>query len=92
MNTPPSTVAGLEPELLPFNHTRNPDAEIVGFTSTEQVLGPDGVLYKLEITGEAELVRGPLGRFIDLADQIVSEGLTVPSEIRDVLDKLTEQN
>lgn len=60
------------------------------FTSREPVMR-DGVLYELVITGEAQLVRGPLGRFLDLAAQIESEGLTVPPEIRDALDMLTEQ-
>jgi len=48
----------------------------------------DGVRYELVITGEAEITRGPLGRFVDLAEQIRSEGLTVPAEILDVLEKL----
>lgn len=50
--------------------------------------GPDGIRYELVITGEAEVVRGPLGRFIDLAEQIRSEGLTVPAEILAVLAEL----
>jgi len=48
----------------------------------------DGVRYELVITGEAEITRGPLGRFVDLAEQVRSEGLTVPPEILDVLEKL----
>ena len=50
----------------------------------------DGVKYELTITGEATIVRGPLGRFLDLAEQIQSEGLTVPAEILAVLDKLQQ--
>ena len=44
--------------------------------------------YELAITGEAEVIRGPLGRFLALAEQIQAEGLTVPPEILDVLKKL----
>lgn len=50
----------------------------------------DGVKYELTITGEATIIRGPLGRFLDLAEQIQSEGLTVPAEILAVLDKLQQ--
>lgn len=56
----------------------------------ETVMGPDGRLYEMRVTGTAEVTRGPLGRFLDLAAQIESEGLAVPSEIRDVLDRLDE--
>lgn len=63
--------------------------EQVRVAHTEPVLGADGRLYELRIEGTAGLVRGPLGRFLDLADQIEAEGLTVPPEIRDVLDRLT---
>jgi len=54
------------------------------------VLEIDGVKYELTITGEATIIRGPLGRFLDLAEQIQSEGLTVPAEILAVLDKLQQ--
>jgi hypothetical protein len=65
--------------------------EYVDFTSQERVMGPDGILYELVISGEAELVRGPLGRFLDLAEAIEAEGLTVPPEITNVLKQLNEQ-
>jgi hypothetical protein len=54
------------------------------------VLEIDGVKYELVITGEAIIIRGPLGRFVDLAEQIQSEGLTVPPEILAVLDELQQ--
>ncbi len=46
--------------------------------------------YELVITGEAEITRGPLGRFLDLAEQIQAEGLSVPPEILAVLEKLQQ--
>jgi hypothetical protein len=55
-------------------------------------MGLDGRLYEMRVEGTAELTRGPLGRFIDLAAQIEAEGLTVPPEIRDVLDTLNERS
>jgi uncharacterized protein YfcZ (UPF0381/DUF406 family) len=51
-------------------------------------MGPDGKLYELRVEGTAEVVRNPLGRFVDLAEQIEAEGGEVPSEIREVLDRL----
>jgi hypothetical protein len=48
-------------------------------------------VYEVVITGTADVVRGPLGRFVDLADQIEAEGLTVPPEIAAVLAALTER-
>lgn len=54
----------------------------------QEVVGEDGIRYELVFTGEADLVRGPLGRFIDLAEQIEAEGLKVPAEILDVLVEL----
>jgi hypothetical protein len=50
------------------------------------VAGPDGQRYELVITGEAELTRGPLGRFLDLSQQIRSEGLTIPFGVAAVLE------
>jgi uncharacterized protein YfcZ (UPF0381/DUF406 family) len=52
--------------------------------------GSDGVRFELVFTAEAEVVRGPLGRFIDLAEQIRSEGLDVPPEIAAVLQDLAQ--
>lgn len=66
-----------------------PEPEQVKVFHSEPIVGPDGLLYELRIEGAADLTRGPLGRFVDLAEQIEAEGLTVPSEIRDVLDRLT---
>jgi hypothetical protein len=65
--------------------------ETVEFRSDPQiVIGPDGSLQKLVVIGTAELTRGPLGRFIDLAAEIEAEGLEVPAEISEVLHHLTE--
>lgn len=47
-----------------------------------------GGRFELVITGEADVTRGPLGRFVDLAEQIRSEGLSVPPQIEAVLDEL----
>lgn len=49
--------------------------------------GP-GVLCEVVITGTAEVVRGPLGRFVDLAEEIRAEGLGVPAEIDEALARL----
>lgn len=62
-----------------------PLPERVQVNHSETVVGPDGQLYAMQVTGEADLVRGPLGRFIDLADQITREGLTVPSRIAEAI-------
>jgi hypothetical protein len=62
----------------------------VGFTSDPQIVEVAGERYELVITGDAEIVRGPLGRFIDLADQITAEGLTVPPQILAVLEQLQQ--
>lgn len=80
------------PLLLPDDLPAPPPPEQVGFLHTEPVLGADGRLYEMRIEGTAELTRGPLGRFIDLAARIEAEGLTVPPEIRDLLDRLNEGN
>lgn len=67
------------------------DGEQVQVSSRETVVGPDGRLYELRIEGTAEVTRGPLGRFLDLRHQIRDvEGLAIPSELNDVLDKLAE--
>lgn len=65
-----------------------PAPEQVRVSHSEPILGADGRLYELRIEGTADLVRGPLGRFLDLAEQIAAEGGVVPSEVRDVLDRL----
>jgi hypothetical protein len=63
---------------------------MTSFVSDPQIVeGADGKRYELRIHGEAEIVRGPLGRFVDLADQITAEGLHVPPEIAAVLTALT---
>lgn len=66
----------------------SPDSEQVAVEHTETVLGPDGVLYAMRVTGTAELVRGPLGQFLDLRDRLGREA--VPPELNDVLDRLNE--
>lgn len=60
------------------------------FAAEQTVEDSDGQLYKMVITGEAEVVRGPLGRFVDLAEQIRAEGLEVPPRIAAVLQALTD--
>lgn len=65
-----------------------PDVEQLEATGT--FAGPDGQLYEITITADAEVVRGPLGRFIDLAEQIRSEGLEVPPEIEAALTALQQ--
>lgn len=65
-------------------------SEPVEFTGEPQIItGPDGVRYEVVISGTAEVTRGPLGRFLDLAEQIRSEGLDVPDEISETLDRMT---
>jgi hypothetical protein len=65
--------------------------ETIEFKSDPQiVVGPDGRLQELVVMGIAEVTRGPLGRFIDLATDIEAEGLVVPVEIRAAIDQLIE--
>jgi hypothetical protein len=65
--------------------------ETIEFKSDPQiVVGPDGRLQELVVMGIAEVTRGPLGRFIDLAAAIEAEGLVVPVEIRAAIDQLIE--
>jgi hypothetical protein len=65
--------------------------ETIEFKSDPQiVVGPDGRLQELVVMGIAEVTRGPLGRFIDLAADIEAEGLVVPVEIRAAIDQLIE--
>lgn len=56
----------------------------VPVTQTTPVM-VNGQLMAMRVEGTAEVVRGPLGRFIDLADQIEAEGLTVPSRIAEAI-------
>jgi hypothetical protein len=46
----------------------------------------DGAAFELQFEGSAEVERGPLGRFIDLAEQIKAEGGVVPARIQQALD------
>ena len=55
------------------------------FTSSQIVKGPNGVDMVMTVEGVVEVTRGPLGRFIDLADQITAEGLEVPPRIAALL-------
>ena len=64
----------------------------ITFTSEPRVVtGPDGVRYEMRFEGTGEVIRGPLGRFIDLAEEITAEGLEVPPEITAVLDDLASR-
>lgn len=47
----------------------------------------DGVAGYLEVTGEIETIRGPLGRIIDVCDQIRAEGLEVPPLIAQAIEQ-----
>lgn len=64
----------------------SPASEQVAVEHSEPVLGPDGRLYEMRVTGTADLVRGPLGQFLDLRDRLGREA--VPSELNDLLDRL----
>lgn len=44
--------------------------------------------YELSFEGSADVERGPLGRFVDLAAAIRAEGLAVPALIAEALDTL----
>jgi hypothetical protein len=77
-------------EYTPLGPVRPDGTQTVHVVERRPMLR-DGVLYELQITGTAELTRGPLGRFLDLAGQIEAEGLKVPPEIRDLLDELAER-
>jgi hypothetical protein len=61
-----------------------PDVEQL--EATGAFTGPDGQLYKIEVTADAEVIRGPLGRFNDLAAQVQSEGLRVPGALAEALE------
>lgn len=54
------------------------------------VEGPNGVSYLMEVTGVVDVTRGPLGRFVDLAEQITAEGLEVPPRLAAVLVELQQ--
>lgn len=59
-------------------------AQPVRYERTEAVL-IDGQLMEMKIEGTAEVIRGPLGRIIDLIDQIEAEGLAVPARIKEAV-------
>lgn len=54
------------------------------------LIGPDGQRSKIYVRLEGEVVRGPLGRFVDLAAQIEEEGGVVPAPITELLDRLQQ--
>lgn len=62
--------------------------DTVSFDAETTFVGDNEQLYRLEVHAEAEVVRGPLGRFVDLAEQIESEGGVVPAEITELLCRL----
>jgi len=51
------------------------------FTTQHVVEGPNGTRMLMTVEGHVDITRGPLGRFVDLAEQIRSEGLEVPPEL-----------
>lgn len=71
--------------LIVPGHSQQGSTRHVPYVSTEPVLGADGRLYEMRVEGTAEVTRGPLGRFVDLAAQIEAEGLTVPARIADAI-------
>jgi len=58
------------------------------FVSEQVVTDLNGARFLLKIEGEVEVTRGPLGRFLDLAEQIRSEGLEIPPRLERLLDDL----
>lgn len=60
------------------------------FTVADVVTAPNGAKFLLEIHGTVDVTRGPLGRFLDLYEQIRAEGLdpagSLPAAIPAVLD------
>jgi len=61
------------------------------FISEPQIVeGPNGQQFEMVIEGTVELVRGPLGRFVDLAEQITAVGLEVPPLLVAVLAELQQ--
>lgn len=48
------------------------------------------LLFELDITGECDVERGPLGQFIDLAAKIEANGEVVPEKLKAVLNELQE--
>ena len=58
------------------------------FASSQIVTGPNGVDMVMTVEGVVEVTRGPLGRFLDLAEQVRSEGLEVPPLLAAVLEEL----
>ena len=68
---------------------RVPDATPVPLGS-RLVEDPNGIWYRMEVTGVVDVTRGPLGRFVDLAEQITAEGLQVPPRLAAVLAELQQ--
>lgn len=56
------------------------------FTAEQIITDPNGARFVLKIEGEVEVTRGPLGRFLDLAEAIRAEGLEVPPGLAAVLE------
>lgn len=48
------------------------------------------LLFKLDITGECDVEKGPLSQFIDLATRIEECGGVVPEKLKAVLNELQE--
>lgn len=48
------------------------------------------ITFQLDITGECDVERGPLGRFLDLACEIEQCGGVVPEKLTAVLNELQE--
>lgn len=70
--------------------TTTPPAEPVTMDGVGQLVGDDGQLIPVYVHIEGEIVRGPLGRFIDLAQQIEEEGGEVPAPLKAVLIELQQ--
>jgi hypothetical protein len=71
-------------------HTETIPVEHRSIVEQTNPLTGEAMLFELVITGEAEVTRGPLGRFIDLADEIDAspDCADTPPEIRAVLEEL----
>lgn len=71
-------------KYVPLGPARADGSQPVAFESRETIMR-DGQLMIMKVEGTAEVLRGPLGRIIDLVDQIEAEGLTVPSRIKEAI-------
>jgi hypothetical protein len=58
------------------------------FVAERVITDPNGARFLLKIEGEVVTTRGPLGRFLDLADQIRAEGLELPPRLEALLADL----